>query len=99
MARKPPSWRQPSLLFLPDPNNKPEPQDNATPKSKGDQNAVQDDHSRPPATTATDTRPTPQGAQAPADHGTLRRGAEDQTRSLEGDAPANEARQRPEPDR
>ena len=50
----------------------------------GDHHAVQDDHSRTPATTTADARPAPQGPEAAADTGTLRQGAEDQPRSLEG---------------
>src|SRR5262249_22472417 len=41
---------------------------------------------------------TPQGTQAPGDDGTLRQGAEDEPRSLEGFADRSEAGQRPRPD-
>src|SRR6266852_3671574 len=98
MARKPPDWRQPSL-FSSDPAKPPEPHDHTTPQPDGDDHAVQDDHLRTVATTATDPRTTPQGPEAADDPGDLRQGAEGRPRSLEGTAPANAAGQRPEPDR
>src|ERR1019366_2987431 len=99
MARKPPDWRQPSLPFTPDPDKTTEPQDQSLSKTEGDQHAIQDDHSRTPATTAGDARTAPKGAEASADDGPLRARAEDQPRSLEGDSLRGEAGQRPEPDR
>src|SRR5438132_9609245 len=105
MARKPPDWRQPSL-FPPDPAtsagqappNTPEPQDNITQESNGDQHALQDHSPRTPATTAGDARPSAEGTQAADNDGVLRQGAEGEPRSLEGNSRPTEAGQRPEPD-
>src|SRR3984893_9657056 len=97
MARKPPDWRQPSLFTF-DPAKTPEPQDNTTLEPDGDQHAVQDDHSRTPATTAGDARAAAQGAEAPAGTGTLRQGTEDQPRGVEGSPLPGDAEKRPEPD-
>src|SRR5579871_2068831 len=97
MARKPPDWRQPSL-FPPDPGNIPQPEGDATQELNGGPHAVQDDHSRTPATTAADARAAAEGPQAPAGNGTLRQGAETEPRSLEGDALPAPAGQRPAPD-
>src|SRR5437879_4076940 len=98
MARKPPDWRQRSLFPL-DPDHAPEPQDHATPKPDGDHHAVQDHSARTFEGTDAAARTAPQGAQAPADDGTLRQGAEDQPRSLEGAPLPDAAGERPEPDR
>src|SRR6266851_9640447 len=106
MARKPPDWHQPSL-FPPDPATSarqapadpPEPNDNATQQSNGDHHALQDDHPRTSATTAGDARAAAQGSQAADNPGVLCEGAEDQPRSLEGNARPTEAGQRPERDR
>src|SRR5271163_2268426 len=97
MARKPPDWHQPTL-FPPDSTKTPEPQDNATP-TEGDHHAVQDNRSRTPATTPTDARATTEGTEAPGGNGTLRQGAEDQPRGVEGNPRPTETGQRPEPDR
>src|SRR5438132_1520470 len=104
MARKPPDWHQPSL-FAPDPAtnagqappNTPEPEDKSYSKPEGDQHAVQDHSPRTPATTDGASRTATPDAQAPADTGDLRSRAEDQPRSLEGNARSGEAGQRPEP--
>src|SRR5579871_2324162 len=96
MARKPPDWRQP-LLFPPDPDHQPEPQDNATLKPSGDQHAVQNDRPQTSEGTEAAARTAVQGAQAPFDDGALRQGAEEQPRSLEGSARPDAAGQRPEP--
>src|SRR4029077_6007824 len=106
MARKPPDWHQHSL-FPPDPATSagqapadtPEPKDNTTKESEGDQHALQDHSPRTPATTATDARAAAEGTQATDNDGVLREGAEDQSRSLEGTSRTVEAGQRPEPDR
>src|SRR5438128_1644235 len=98
MARKPPDWQQPSL-FPTDPDKSPEPENQSHPNPEGEQHAVQDNRSRTPATTTTDTRPAPEGPEAVTDSGDVREGAEDQSRSLEGNARSGEAGQRPEPDR
>src|ERR1700681_27349 len=98
MARKPPDWRQPSLLFPHDPV-KAEPQDKSLSKTEGDHHAIQDDHSRTSATTAADARAASPGAAVTADDGTLRQGAEDPPPGMEGTAPGATAGQRPEPDR
>src|SRR5438067_988642 len=108
MARKPPDWRQPSL-FPPDPAmglssakaeeagqapaNTPELQDNATSQPDGDHHAVQEHDPSTPATTAADARAAPEEPEAAFDNGTLRQGAEDQPRSLEGAPFATEARE------
>jgi hypothetical protein len=97
MKRKPPDWRQPSL-FPPDPANAPEPQDNATSKSEGDDHAIQDDRSGTAATAPGDARAAPQGTQAADNAGVLREGAEGEPRSLEGAGRERESGQRPEPD-
>ena len=83
MARKPPDWQQPSL-FPPDSVITPEPQDNATYESEGDQNAVQDNRSLTPASMAGDSRGAAKSPQATADAGPLRSGAEEGPRSLDG---------------
>ena len=49
--------------------------------------------------TAADARPAAEGPQAPDGNGTLRQGAEEEPRSLEGTALPDEAGERPEPDR
>src|ERR1700691_54086 len=98
MARKPPDWRQPSLLFPPDPDNKAEPQDKSLSKTEGDRHAIQDDHSRTSATTAPDARAASPGAAVTADDGTLRDGAEDPPPGVEGPAPGEPAGQRTESD-
>src|SRR5262245_37649277 len=97
MARKPPDWHQPTLF--PDPDNNTEPQDQVHPETNGDQHAVQDHCSRTPATTTTDTRPAPEGAEAAEDSGNVREGTKDQARSLEGSTRPADAGHRPEPDR
>src|SRR5271167_2621199 len=99
MARKPPDWRQPSLPFLPDPDNQTEPQDQSLSKTEGDHDAIQDDHSRTSATTATNARAASPGADVTADDGTLRQGAADPPPGVEGTAPGATAGQRIEPDR
>src|SRR5271157_1468685 len=98
MARKPKDWRQRSL-FSSGPGYLPEPHDNSIIHPQGDEHALQVDHTRPAAPTAADARSASQEPQTPADTGTLRQGAEEQPRSLEGNAPATEAGQRQEPDR
>src|SRR5579864_9530875 len=98
MPRKPPDWHQPSL-FPTDPDQSPEPQNQSHPNPEGEQHAVQDYRPRTPATETTDTRPAPEGPEAAAGSGDVRAGAEDQARSLEGNAGPGEAGQRPEPDR
>src|SRR5947209_682340 len=98
MARKPPDWRQPSLLFPPDPAPPTEPQDKTTPKINADQHALQDDHFRAAATTAGDIRAVPQGPDAAAGSGTLCPGAQGEPRSLEATPIGAEAGPRPEPD-
>src|SRR5258708_305089 len=96
MKRKPPDRRQPTL-FPPDPDDTPEPHDNATHEPDGGHHAVQDDHSRTAAEPAADARATPPGAEAALDDGTLRQGAESQPRSLEGNAVPDAAGQQPDP--
>src|ERR1700722_18887099 len=86
MARKPPNWRQPSL-FPPDPATSAgqapatpaEPHSNATLNTDGEHYAaVQKHDSGTPATTAGDSPPASQGAEATPDDGALREGAENQ---------------------
>src|SRR5947209_18065605 len=96
MARKPPDWHQPTLF--PDPDNT-EPQDQSLPEKEGDTHAIQDHRSRTAATEAGDARPAPEGPQAANDNGAIRARAEDQPRSVEGNAGPGPAGQRPEPDR
>jgi hypothetical protein len=98
MARKPPSWRQ-RLLFPSDPSDSPEPQGQVVSHPEGSEHAVQDDHSGTSSTTTGDAQPTPEEPEAAADRGTLRQGAEDQPRSLEGSPLTDETGQRPDPDR
>src|SRR5271157_2612289 len=98
MARKPKDWRQRSL-FPSTPDHLPEPHDNSIIHPEGDHHALQVDHTRPAATTAADARSASQEPQTPADTGTVRQGAEDQPRSLEGNALATEAGQRPDANR
>src|SRR6266851_9246961 len=96
MARKPPDWRQPSLFPI-DPGYQSERQDNTTLKPNGDEHAIQNNSPRTAEGTDGTARAATQAAQAPADDGTLRQGAEAQPRSLEGTPLPDEAGQRPEP--
>src|ERR1700689_2229099 len=98
MARKPPARGQRSL-FPTGSGDSPELPDNLIIDPEGGHHAVQDNHLRNVATTTADARPAPQEPQTPADAGTLRQGVEEQPRSVEGNARANEAEKQPEPNR
>src|SRR5947209_8106521 len=95
MARKP----DPPSLFPDDPDNNTEPLNQSPPESEGAPHAVPDHRSRTPATTAGDARPAKKPAEAANDNGAIRARAEDQPRSVEGNARSGESGQRPEPDR
>src|SRR5580700_9416689 len=97
MARKPPSFRQPTLEFQPDQVEVPAPQDPALTHPEGNQHAVQNDH--PPISPATsgNLQPTQERPNLASDPGRLRTRPENQTRGLEGGIGQGESEQRSEP--
>src|ERR1019366_4017882 len=99
MARKPPSWKQPTLDFQPDSVEVPVPQDPALSHPKGNRHAVQNDHPPIPPAASENSQPTEKRPNSIADPGRLRNRTEEQPRSLEGKAVPGESGHRPEPDR
>src|SRR5579871_22636 len=98
MTKKPPEGQQPTL-FPTDPDQTPEPEDNATQKPSGGHYAIQDDHARTPDGTEGVLRAASPAAQTPDDRGTLREGIEERSRSMEEASHSIATGKRAEPDR
>src|SRR5262249_54159429 len=67
--------------------------------SDGNQDALQDDHTRTPSADPDHLQPTPHQADSEAEPGPLREGTQDQPRGLDALPPSGDAGQGAEPDR
>src|SRR5579871_6489960 len=90
MPKKPPFWRQPSLFSL-DSDDSPEPENQVSYSTEGDQHEVQDNSPRTPATTNGVARAAADHTAIVANAGNLCQGTEGQPPSLGGNSQTTEA--------